>query len=497
MKFLKKSIAFILGFTMLCPLVACGGGYYNSSSSDSSTSSDGSTSSDDSTSSDSSTSSEDSSYTPEVKEQITEQVLQSITQQVSEAKTITLSASATLNTQSEIWEEQDSRGGVKQEEYSTNHSIELTAILSRTSKDAYNAKVQATYKRAWGGQSNFITDTAEIYLIDGYVFLSQDGTSFEKSPLLPDYTIDTIEEVVLVVEEALNIVVEDVQLPTVNTDVLFSALTDLATETFSFNATSMSLGYDFAPAITAMKDYLCDINPKQTIEQTLNNTLGLIHEALTVEAILDEVQSLANVNARTALTEIDAWLTEEYQTTLQRIWDTVTASQKFIDLFTYFATQKGAPSNEITEYLTRVQNFDIETTLSHVEGFENMTLYDVLVSAIYAPSAECATVEEVRDLVDSYLDTRLEDILPPVVFEAVEGIDVKELRAETSVGFDSSYTLTNFSNEFVCDGSITLPSMYDGLKDWVSLSASLKQTYTLSSIAFPIALPKGATIKNP
>lgn len=502
MKLLKKSIALILGLTMVYPLVACGGGDNNSSSSDSSSitsdssvSSDGSDSSD--SSDDSSTSSEDPSYTPEIKEQITAQVIQSITQQVSEAKTLSVSAKMTTKGSSKYWTEYQT-GSYRQDTYSESVTIEVDAILSKTDSGSYNAKIElsSTMTQTELGATATENQTFSSYIIDGFGYTELEDNIFYKEPLFPDSTIDTLEEISLAVEEVLNTLLEGIELPTIDPNELVSEVTKFASETLSFDANSMSLTYDFAPAVNAVFDYIGNLDPKQTIEQTLNNTLALIDETLTVDAILDQVQNLASLNVQDTLDSLDAWLTEEYQTTLQGVWDSVTDSQDFIDLFIYFATQDGTTSIEANEYLTNVQNFDIATYLSYIEGFENMSIYDVIVSSMYASTEETPTIEDVRSLVDSYLSMKLEDIVPVTYLEQFKGIDVKELSAKAGIGFDSSYTLTEVSSKFVFDASMTYPSEYANKTDSSSQYQSIEATASLSSVAFPIALPDGAIIEE-
>ena len=474
MKIWKKTLALILGLTTFASLTACGEG-------------------EDFSSSDSSYSSEDSSYSPELKNQIAEQVINSIVQQVSQAKTISLSASGTYKLNTETWEEQ-TRNNITKETFSAEVVGEIDAVLSQTFNGSYNAKIEVSYLWKTDETQEFRTNIASMYLINGYLFTSLDEVHFEKDPLLSKDSIDTIEEVTLIVEEALGMVLEDVQLPSIDTDALFSALVGLATETFSFSATSLTLEYDFAPAIQAVQSFVAKINPKQTLGHLLNDILGMIDESLTVESILDVVESLANVNARTALTEIDAWLTKNYQTTLQGVWDTVTDSQKFVELFTYIAEESGMLPANIIEYIENIQAWELETLLSYVEDFEVMTLYDLFVEAISQYGSEMPTFNDFRTILEDYLDTRLEYFIPPALLDTISGASVDTLTNATTLTFDSSYTLTEFSNDLVCDFSANLPSEYEGLTDTYKVYADLQQAYTLSSVAFPIALPNGAII---
>lgn len=482
MKLWQQTLAFITGLSMLFPLVACGSGNDSSSS--------------DSSSYSSSEESSSSEYLTEQKQQIAQQVITSITQEISQAKTVSLSAEGSLQIHSKIWEEQD-RDEIKQGDFSSNASFEINAVLSQTNNGSYNAKVEGSCRWSTSLRQETFLDVGSMYLINGYVFISQEDNVYTKSPLLPEYTVDSIEETVLAIEEALGLVLKDVQLPSIDTSALLSSVVDLATETFSFDSHSLTLEYDFVPAIDAVKDFVGEFNPKHSIERALNNILAHIDETLTVDSILDEIENLAKVNAQTALNEIDAWLTEEYETTLQGVWDTVTASQKFIDLFTYTADESGMDAEDITDWLNNLQSFKLADLLSQIDGFESMTLYDLLIGSMFQDVSDAPTVEEIRGLLQEYLDMKLEQVIPAQAFDIVKNFNANALSNTTKLSFDSSYTITEFFNGLVFDLSATLPSGYDGLSDWVSASASLSQTYSLSSLAVPISLPNGITIINP
>lgn len=470
MKIWKKTLALILGLTTFTSLTACGGDIDSSSSDDSS----------------------DVSYTSEEKTEISEQLMQSIAQQMLQAKTVTLTTTATFRPEATVWEEDGNKWS--QNQLVNSSSANITLILSQTTNGTYNVKLTGTLASTYDGETE--TATVNAYLINGYVFTEDFETpnNYYSSPLIPEESMDSIEDVSLILQNAMEMVLEDVDLPTIDWKSLMDSITGFATETFSFTADSIKLEHDFAPAIQEMQSFIGEINPKQTIKAFLDANLAKIDASLSVDAILNEVESLANINARTALNQLDAWLTENYQTTLQGAWNSITASDKFVELFTYISSFTEMLPSEVSEMLTAMQKFDINAYLTSIDGFDTMTLYDVALAMMNPYEEEYPSVSELREMLSQYLQMKVEDFIPVEFFDIVEDIQVNTLSNAIEFGFDSSYSLTEFSNRFTADVSATVPSYREGLTDTYKVYADLQQAYTLSSVAFPIALPNGAII---
>lgn len=521
MKLWQRTLALIMGISMAFPLSACGDGTQGSSSSSetsSATSSEDVISSEDATSSEEATSQEPGTSSEEATSQepgtsseeatstnkeIANLLVSSLKDQIQQAKTISISASGEQKIVYSLWlDEEDTEPTTFYDESKT--TVNATLSVTETS---VNAKVLLNVQSRESETDAFDQTNIAFYFIDGIAYSNANAPT-ENTYYKYEYTInpevmETVESTTLMLEEICAFISEnvDIQLPTIrfNDTLLVKAISSLVAESFTFDQSSVSLSYDYKPVWDTLQTYASEIDLENTtVREQLDKILTAIDENLNTALLVNELESLANVNAQEALNSIDSWLTENYETTLQGIFDAITDSQTFTTLFGYIAPSYGMNDIQADEMLANIQAWDLATYLSQIDGFSEMSLYDVVMSACSYYNSEMPTLEDIKTMVNSTLDMPLANVSPVFVSNALATINQSTVSAfnETlRVGFDSEYTVNDFSFEQNVNAVMNVPA-YTDKTDTYSIVYKTEESFNLSPLSIPVALPDNAIIED-
>lgn len=155
-------------------------------------------------------------------------------------------------------------------------------------------------------------------------------------------------------------------------------LGEALTEVYNVTEGNIAFAYDGKDAMNALLDYVAAIDPDtKTLESVLNDALALVDEELTVTAILAEIEKLDTVTVGDAVAAIDAYLTENADTTLQGLKDQLIADERIVVLF----QEQGMTEEDIAE---------IEATVlaDVIEPYKDMLLDEIVYDMVISSSSE-------------------------------------------------------------------------------------------------------------
>lgn len=249
-----------------------------------------------------------------------ESLANAIMGQLEEANTLTFSLELKTSQDDVYKAEEDKINNYFDEEIL---SYEYTFAKTAT---GYNMIVEASRTEKWtneNGELDTHVESATSYLID--------GVTYEYDEDFGGYIYNPYENTYNTFMETLNAIGASIK--TEEIDQFKAMLGEALTEVYDVTEGNISFAYDAKDDINALFDYVAAIDPEtKTIESILNDALALIDEELTVAAILAEIEKLDSVTLGEAVTAIDAYLTENADTTLQELKDEFFTDEKVIAL---------------------------------------------------------------------------------------------------------------------------------------------------------------------
>ena len=243
-----------------------------------------------------------------------------------------------------------------------------------------------------------------------------------------------------------------------------------------------------------------------TVEKVIDDILALTDKNLTAQTVITELERVCSLTVNEALTELDARLTEEYNTTLQDIYDDIFANEKIVFVIKTALTESGMSEEQAQAQINILKTVNIRDFITAADiGHE--TVYDLIVSAVReitvgsgaAADVILPTKEELFAAIREYISLSLGE------FEAATGLTVfSSLKAfedvtVNSLGASLDLDLTD-ENEieklaFVANANFELSydSSVAGKTDELEITA--RAVFNISSIEKTpedISLPSGS-----
>ena len=384
--------------------------------------------------------------------------------------------------------------------------------LSKT-KEGVNAKIITNVKSRSFPDDEFGESTTEtIYYIDGYQYSYLNNGYFIKSDM--NGTMGDLLAKLTRVE----LLDEDAK------DELLSALsTELAT-VYNVQNHQGSISIDAKPTIDQFVDYFSTLDwNKNTTREIIDYTLNQISPDLNSKAILQELRRLSDLTVTDALAELDKWLTENHQTTLQEIIDKVVNDpgafaiiETYIINSNYLDPNDAADKEIIDELLSKVKNFNINTFINE-QGVSEEIVFS-LISRSLPPKSEdestgervCYTADDVFDNIDYMLNISINELVEYLgnysiqavanytsLIHLISNLDVNECNLKVDLNFDDLFTLVSIEGGLNIDCEIyTLSSVEDKVNYQRSF---IKADFKISEIGSEekdISIHRTATIIN-
>lgn len=228
-----------------------------------------------------------------------------------------------------------------------------------------------------------------------------------------------------------------------------------------------SLTLDAKPIFDSVQAKILSYDPETvTIREILDDVLSLIDPELNCAVIVDELSRIASLSLEDAMAELDAWLTEEYDTTIQGVYDTLLANEQVKTLLFQLmvGTEDSTPEMEaeFEEMYASWQEIKIAEMIP--TEMKSVTLYDLIFTGFMpwedgdandpnsVPQQSYIPLETTVAQLNQILDTTATDFETLFGMEGlvdmirrmqmiVEGIEVNALEAKIDMDFDALYRL--------------------------------------------------------
>ncbi len=369
--------------------------------------------------------------------------------------------------------------------------------------------VAGTLKVEQDGTEGF--SAAEIQQLDmsvnlsvknGYIYMGQKGEGDEvvwaKYPV-PYYELNQQEMPPVeadsayqgAIEEIAGLMVEAVASNELVTDIV-ETLTTAVAKSASIKDGMFVIKMDAAPVIT---EFFTLLKNDPTLQQVADFALAKVDSELNCNAILTKAASYQDKTILEVYDAIDAWLTEEYDTTIQGIVEKVTKDENIIEVFEKINAQVTQGDKfPIDEF----KNFNVKETLTAMLEAYNMkevTVNDLITMMMSTPGGSVSPLEETEQatamdqliaMAQTYLGAKLSDMVGEywtMVEDALACVEVNELsvsfgatkegEAIDEIEITIAVDMVGFQNEYGEDDVMT----------FVEAPASAEIVFTLSDIS--------------
>ena len=287
------------------------------------------------------------------------------------------------------------------------------------------------------------TEKLEFYLIDGYQYMLDYDTGYYLKSVCtgleePAAALDMIlaqlgESGIEISEDEINAVI--------------NTLGSVITNYVEIKDGKITATVDLKAPIDDIKAYLAELDPTtKTMESVINDVIAIVAEDLTVADILEVLNGKLDLTVNEALAEIDAFLTEEADTTLQGIYDEIVNNEDVVAALTMLMASEGVPETEIPAQLTAIQSMKIADLITQYE-IGNAVLYDLVIPYIYGvrEGEEYPTKDELFAEINEMLDVTVAYAFGQR-FEMIklmaENITVDALNSSLVIELDNKYNIT-------------------------------------------------------
>ena len=436
----------------------------------------------------------------------------SVKKQFSEAKSLKIDFQLRFVHDEESWsykEAYDSEQGIYVETEEVDHQASYTEgianieILLSIGDDGVDAKMTATTKIRSSADDEFTVDESEtVYIIDGYAYSPLNDGYYEKGEVVPEELSNILEQF------------GDVSIDDEKKNELIEALSIEVATVFNIQDNKGSFSFDAKPGLDKVLDYLNNIDMENdTVEKILDDILKEISPDLTSAKIVDELERIAGLTVTQALDELDAWLTENYDTTLQGIYNSVLADEDAYaaieqivamvnELDPAFADDKEA----LDAIMAEIKAFDIRATVEEME-IKDVVLFDIIASILPPVSTDPETNEpvyitkdEAFEAIRSFLDITLKEFeetadmtLFSTLKELASAVTLNKLNGKLDLNFVGALELSTVVAELNFDIDIDVASEVEGKNNHTGFI--LEADLTLSDISkevVQITLPEGS-----
>lgn len=359
----------------------------------------------------------------------------------------------------------------------------FTVILSKNANGGYNAKVDvdAKTRETADGEYTVLMQNTLVYMVDNVLY-TYDAES--ETYIVDDSSDESAEEIV----EMLTALTAGVEITEAEEAEFLKALGDSFIASFDMKNGKGSVSFNAKEDVTAAIAYIAALNLEtDTVADVLNDILALVDKDLTITAIVTELQRISGLTVNAAIAELDAKLTQEYQTTLQGLYDKVVNDARFIALVTNATklsmAESGMSETDIDAYVQQtiagVKQFKISDFIAANEMGDAL-LYDLIASLVAAnmppvdngdgttSPATLPAKDELFGMINAILGAKLgefdEQIGKPiftVLKETASGITFNELNGKLDVNFKNIFNLDSVYGEFNFDAVMKTPVTAD------------------------------------
>ncbi len=404
---------------------------------------------------------------------------------------------------------------------SFGQTLEADLVLSRTEN---GVNLVLTTKTVGKGASDLNAPaTPMLYLVDNvlYVYTSDEQTfetGYVKVPLENDESVDGAKANLATMLTELLAQCTELLDGIEMTAEQYAEIGEALVELLNVTGNKGSVKLDIKSYYDRFKNYVLTLDhDTKTLRAVLNDALALIDEDLTADKLIAKIQEYGSLTVAEAMDKIDAWLTKEYNTNLQKIYDEALANAKVKEMLKTILPVLQPGDWDFEEEYAKLVAFRL-TELKE-SAFGSATLYEVVVElvSVFAPKADTApmpapeggepvpytdedpdemtlpTLEELIAEVNTMLDMTLTDLADEYetaadILEFVamcENFALNECYLSADVSFKGVFMLDTLTLKAVLDATHTGQQVAaeGGAVSTVISSYKLSATLTLSEIS--------------
>ena len=373
--------------------------------------------------------------------------------------------------------------------------------------DFVNAKIECyqteDYNSDDGGDeySASYETGSTLYFINGKIYEEvKDGLYSEREVVTPQIMelFEKISNISLLNDEDKEAVV--------------NALTKEVVTVLDLKDNKGSVSIDLKPTYDGFKEYVLSLDfDNTTLGMVVTDALQLVDPELTSEELIEIISRVGNLTVTEAYEEIDNYLTENYDTTIQGAYDKIVNDPDVVELIRYVIIERNEydPENEkdllkVDEVINAIQKVNVREIIENSE-FSEATVYDVLCGFEILPFSLPGKLEDLTgalETLSALTITEFEEAADADVFsmvkEIVSQIEVDALSAKVDINFKNVLELDTINGVFVLDltektKSKSIEDKYDVLRRKENIKFSI---YDLSEEPIEIALPEGTGALN-
>ena len=418
----------------------------------------------------------------------------------------------------------------------TKMDFAFSIVLSKT-ESGFNAMLNATGTNHLTTDDDDKTREASLYYINGSIYTYDEDLGAYVETMIPSFdALMSAPSVPAAMSELISALLAELEISEDDMAAAMAEVGKLITEIFDIENFKGELNVDYKPYFDELFKYVEEINLEtKTLKSLIDDVLDLVDEELSVDGILAEVKRIAGLTVGEAMTELDAWLTENYETTIQGIYDTIVADERveqLVRMYLESMSEEGAPvtDEDVKAFLDELKAVKVDEFIAASIDTEAV-LYDVIMSLVSSMGGEEAPEPEFNPnspegtmplsdelggedepsyppintlfgAIEDYLALTLSEVeadMGPIftsIKELCAGITVNAYSTGVSIGFTDSYALEELGFNAKLDVATELPFEMDPTKT-EKVAVKVDYSFTISSIsssAVEITLPEESKV---
>ena len=434
-------------------------------------------------------------------------IVEAVEKQIEASNTITLTTTFEQDTKDTYWSYNDSEELVSETYENKSKTVSVWTIAK--TEDSFAIKMVNTFYCYYDNEVDSFS--SETYILDGYSYIYDETGEFY---VAEEIEIDDFDDVSDIIEDALS----DIEITTEDKTALLDFAADLVDKTIDTTTNKITLTTDVKPIYTAISTYINSIDgDAKTLEAIINDALALADPTLRVSDLIDAGVVIGKMTVNEALAAIDEFLTENYQTTIQGIYDSILVDETFVDTLTAILVEEGLTEENVAAMLEQYKAIKIADL---VADYKDITLYDLALSIVQnsnstdeddevdvelvdedtSEEATMPTIDEAAAMIKQMIAMPINQLNPQIladVKETLTNFKIEELKNIAEIEFNSEYQITKIKDVYTFSYSNKYSNYYDQTKfDIEECSTSVTMELVLSNDTTTIALPDDAVIIN-
>lgn len=381
---------------------------------------------------------------------------------------------------------------------------DITITVAKNDSGLFDAKIDATLSERYNKTAEYdvMPEQTILWFVDGVVYVYDED--------LDAYMVTEVvtEEIKTQIEGVIAVLTKDITITDDEKNAVLKELGFAVVSTFDIKDNKGSISVDYKAAYDKLAAYIKALDlENDTVRKVLDDALKLVDDELTSAKLVAELERVSNLTVNEALAEIDKYLTDNYDTTLQGIYDTIVNDARILTLLNNIDTMMGDSEelvpNEIIAQLKAIKIAD----LVEEAGVADIKIIDVIMS-FFSDGEEgvqpmaAAKEPTIFDQINAMLDMKLGEVETmmemPIITMAktyLDCIKVNEYNSKIDLNFEGTFVLKSIEGSMNVDFAVNMPSQdVQGKTDKIATDMSMTvKVYDISNTAVEITAPDNET----